>query len=373
MKHTWRIACLFLFLFWQGTMPALALSEDEVHAAVETQGREGVTGTLFLWFLCAIAFLKVSTKLDGILHALGLGVGRAPGSLLAETMMALRGISMTKTLQGGAVHSKGAQTMSAGLSGGLAGVVSRATEQSTAAQLSGTASGGPLTGLGARMYQNTLGQDGGFASRVIGSVATGETAGFISGEAAQQALEGYFSADSSVPAGAGTDLGGGWLGGEEQVEELPIPSVPLAMEGENAIPVSPGFQAEIASAASPGGDSFADTIPTSPGIQQAAMQRVLNGQMGNAAIDVEIGGGKITGREIIPGQGQIQFAMYNARQFEKPGGHFTEQTSLDGEKWYKVYATSAVERIPAEKDEKGHYQYEERKVAVMPKAPQRRK
>ena len=341
---------------------------------MEAQGRDAVSGNLLLWFLCAIAFLKVSTKLDSILQALGLSVGRPQGSLLTEAMLALRGAGAAMTLRGSSLFGNEAGSAApGGLSGGLAGVVSRATEQSTAAQLSGTASGGTLTGLSARMYQNSLGQDGSFASQVIGSVATGETAGFISGEAAQQALEGYFSADTSVPAEAGTDLGGGWIGGEEQVEELPIPSVPLAMEDENVIPVSPGFQAEIASAASSGGDSFADTIPTSPGVQQAAMQRVLNGQMGNAAIDVEIGGGKITGREIIPGQGPIQFDMYNARQFEKPGGHFTEQTSLDGEKWYKVYAASAVERIPAEKDEKGHYQYEERKVAVMPKAPQRRK
>ena len=61
------------------------------------------------------------------------------------------------------------------------------------------------------------------------------------------------------------------------------------------------------------------------------MNRVLLGQMGNSVTDVEIGGGKIQGREIIPGRGQIQFAMYNARQYEKPEGHFTEQTSRDGE------------------------------------------
>ena len=87
---------------------------------------------------------------------------------------------------------------------------------------------------------------------------------------------------------------------------------------------------------------------------------------------MEIGGGKITGREIIPGRGQIQFAMYNAKQFERPSSHYTVQTSRDGEQWYKVYRTSAVERTLTTKDERGHYQYEERKVAVLPKAPARR-
>lgn len=107
-------------------------------------------------------------------------------------------------------------------------------------------------------------------------------------------------------------------------------------------------------------------------IQQAAMNRVLLGQMGNSVTDVEIGGGKIQGREIVPGRGQIQFAMYNAHQYEKPEGHFTEQTSRDGEKWYKVYATTRVEKTPTVQDERGRMQYDERKVAAMPKAPARR-
>lgn len=102
------------------------------------------------------------------------------------------------------------------------------------------------------------------------------------------------------------------------------------------------------------------------------MNRVLLGQMGNSVTDVEIGGGKIQGREIVPGRGQIQFAMYNAHQYEKPEGHFTEQTSRDGEKWYKVYATTRVEKTPTVQDERGRMQYDERKVAAMPKAPARR-
>ena len=156
----------------------------------------------------------------------------------------------------------------------------------------------------------------------------------------------------------------------------------MALENDTAVQVSSGYEAELAQSAggytsdigSSSGSSTTGsaTIPTSPSLQQAALQRVLTGQMGNRTTDVEIGGGKITGREIIPGRGQIQFAMYNAKQFERPSGHYTVQTSRDGEQWYKVYATSAVERTPTTKDERGHYQYEERKVAVLPKAPARR-
>ena len=64
--------------------------------------------------------------------------------------------------------------------------------------------------------------------------------------------------------------------------------------------------------------------------------------------------------------------LYTSRQYEKPEGHFTEQTSRDGEKWYKVYATTRVEKTPTIQDERGRMQYDERKVAAMPKAPARR-
>lgn len=128
--------------------------------------------------------------------------------------------------------------------------------------------------------------------------------------------------------------------------EAPIPTSPMALENDTAVQVSPGYEAELAQSAggytsdigSSSGSSTTGsaTIPTSPSLQQAALQRVLTGQMGNRTTDVEIGGGKITGREIIPGRGQIQFAMYNAKQFERPSGHYTVQTSRDGEQWYKV-------------------------------------
>ena len=46
------------------TVPAFALTESEVQDQVNAVGKEVVTGNLFVWFLCAIAFLKVSQKID---------------------------------------------------------------------------------------------------------------------------------------------------------------------------------------------------------------------------------------------------------------------------------------------------------------------
>lgn len=393
-------------------LPALAVSEADVEAAVASQGKEVVSGNLFVWFLCAIAFLKVSTKLDSILQAMGLGVGRAPGSILAEAFMALRGMQAGKAVLSGQMPGAGSRSAAAGagttsaFSGGLAGMVSSKLETDTAASMSGSG-GGVTSGIGASLYKSTLGQDGGFASRVIGSVATGQTPGAIHGAAAEEAMQGYFAgtpdpAPSQGSADTAVDFSADGVGSipssadgtvlddvdTDMPTDAPIPTSPLALEGDTAVPVSPGYEEEVAQAAgrasagytasvgsgpsASGGTVSSATIPTSSSLQQAALQRVALGQMGNRTTDVEIGGGKITGREIIPGRGQIQFAMYNAKQFERPSSHYTVQTSRDGEQWYKVYATSAVERTPTTKDERGHYQYEERKVAVLPKAPARR-
>lgn len=378
-------------------LPAFAISESDVQNAVASQGKETVSGNLFVWFLCAIAFLKVSTKIDSILQAMGLGVPRAPGSLLTEAIIALRGLQAAKAVAAGKLAGSagvpGGSGTTGPLSGGLAGAVSQKLETDTAASMSG-ASGGFTAGLGASLYQSTLGQDGGFASRVIGSVATGQVPGTIQGQAAEEAIQGYFAGSPDpVPNAATMDLPAEGFGSiptsadagfDTAPTEAPIPSSPLALENNTAVDVSPGYEYEtelIQSAGgytasigsdSGGGATGAATIATSPSLQQAALQRILTGQMGNRTTDVEIGGGKITGREIIPGRGQIQFAMYNAKQFERPSGHYTVQTSRDGEEWYKVYATSAVERTPTTKDDSGHFHYEERKVAVLPKAPARR-
>ena len=75
-------------------------TEDEAAAAVDAQGKDAVSGNLFLWLLCAIAFLKVSTKLDGILHSLGIGVSRSPGSMLSEALLAFRGFEIGKAFMG---------------------------------------------------------------------------------------------------------------------------------------------------------------------------------------------------------------------------------------------------------------------------------
>ncbi|MFR1480597.1 MAG: hypothetical protein ACLSB9_35425 [Hydrogeniiclostridium mannosilyticum] len=54
--------------------PALAIEESEVESAIAASSREEVAGNIFIWFLCAIAFLKVSQKIDSFMSALGINV-----------------------------------------------------------------------------------------------------------------------------------------------------------------------------------------------------------------------------------------------------------------------------------------------------------
>lgn len=101
--------------------PAFAITEHEVEAQIAATSKAAVTGNLLLWFLCAVAFLKVSQKIDSILASLGVNVGRTGGSLLAEAMIAMR--TITTVIGGGRKAGAGGAGAAAGKSGssGMAG------------------------------------------------------------------------------------------------------------------------------------------------------------------------------------------------------------------------------------------------------------
>lgn len=111
------------------SQPVLAFSESDVQALVDAVGKEAVTGNVLVWFLCAVAFLKISQKVDSFMSGLGINVGHTGGSLLAEAMIAVRGIGIAGVFYGQrfrGAHSMDGNAGSGGfLSGGLAGVVSR--------------------------------------------------------------------------------------------------------------------------------------------------------------------------------------------------------------------------------------------------------
>ena len=78
------------------TIPVFALTESDVQSQVSASGKEGVAGNLFVWFLCAVAFLKISQKIDSFMQGLGINVGHTGGSMLAEVMLAARSIAAAR-------------------------------------------------------------------------------------------------------------------------------------------------------------------------------------------------------------------------------------------------------------------------------------
>lgn len=313
------LSCLFC-------QPAFAISEEEVQAQVDAVGKEAVSGNVLIWFMCAIGFLKVSQKIDSFMASLGVNVGHTGGSMLAEAMIAAKGIGGFKNFSshhfGGARSSSsthvnanggggksGAAGFGAGFaSGGLAGVIKRnvtnnavktATTPSDAKPSGlGGLVGDAAGGVGGHIYSSSVSKGGSFANNVIGSVATGNITqmGTITGEKAVEALHSYM--------------------------------------GHTAL--GPG----------------AENIPTYQ--------------------NVEIGGGRITGTEVTPEHPEgIAFGMYHADQYVAPEGQYTTVHAVDGTAWYKQYAVDAVDKTPYMAPD-GSIAYNESIVKKLPPTPKRK-
>lgn len=211
------------------TVPAFALTESEVQDQVNAIGKEGVTGNVFVWFLCAIAFLKVSQKIDSFMSSLGINVGHTGGSMLAEAMIAMRGASIAKSFMGRGGGGGGSGGGSGGgntfMKGGLSGVVSRKVTNNAIQNANGSKSGG----LGGMAFNSSLGKGGGFANSIIGRIATGSIAstGSISGDGAADSLMSYMGYTAlgpdaeDVPSFSNVDIGGGHIFATETNGEHP--------------------------------------------------------------------------------------------------------------------------------------------------------
>lgn len=392
---------------------AFALDESEVQSAIAAASETEVAGNIFIWLLCAVAFLKISQKIDSFLAGLGVNVGRTGGSMLAELMVAGRAIGTAAGAAGGALggifnrgHSSVTNNTQAagqaftGGGSGLASVAMRAVGNAAAA--SATGRGSSLSSvIGGAAYAASAKSGGNFASDVVGAVATGNISrvGSMTGNRASSALTSYlgYGAGSAV-AGAGngrfaspgsgnvgssgrntvdssTGVPGGNIGtspivGSEANSEEAEAHIPSAGGGQvpvsESIPMSPGDTvvtedggsvASDSDCASGGGSepATADPIPTQP----------------PTFTDVEIGGGRITGYETPAGGGDArQFTMYHAGQYMEPSDTFEKVQTTDGESWYKQYAQPTVKKTPFE--EGGKIQYHEEIVQKMPQAPKRK-
>ncbi|MEE1328578.1 MAG: hypothetical protein UHS47_08545 [Oscillospiraceae bacterium] len=214
--------------------PAFALEESEVQAQVDAVGKEAVAGNVLIWFLCAIAFLKVSQKIDSFMSSLGINVGHTGGSMLSEAMIAARSIGGFRGSSGGRSGRSSGTSGGGGegfLAGGLAGVVSRQVTSGAVKSVTSPASGGTSASgvIGGSVYASSVAKGGSFANKVIGSVAMGDisTMGSITGSKAEQALHSYMgdnaleSGATGIPSYSNVEIGGGRITGTETTAEHP--------------------------------------------------------------------------------------------------------------------------------------------------------
>ena len=318
MKKKYKIILLITFIIILSislSATVFAVTESEVQAQVMAHGREAVSGNIFIWFLCAVAFLKISQKIDSFMSSLGINVGHTGGSLLAEAMIAARGISAGRKYFGGGGFGgssssgtpgsnggKGADGSSGGfMSGGLAGVVSRSFNRGAVKNATGESGGG----IGGKMFASSMEKGGDFANGIIGSVAQGSitSTGMITCENAVKAINSYlgYTAQSN--------------------------------------------QSDILSAAPAETPTFSN---------------------------VEIGGGRIMGTE-TSGENPtgIEFGMYNTQQYIAPEGQYGTVETADGSKWYKQYAQDMVDKTPYMTPD-GSIAYNEAIIKRLPDIPRRK-
>ncbi len=209
--------------------PAYALEESEVQAQVDAIGKETVTGNLLIWFMCAIAFLKVSQKMDSFLSSLGIHVGHTGGSMLTESLIAAKSIGGFRGSQSGHCgHAGKSGNGSSPYAGGLAGVVGRQITKGAINSVTSSRSS-PNSAIGGSFYTSSAAKGGAFASSVIGAVATGniQSTGTITGEKAEQAMRSYMGYAATgpgardIPSYSDVEIGGGRITGTETSADHP--------------------------------------------------------------------------------------------------------------------------------------------------------
>ncbi len=487
MKKHKIIFLLFLSVLISLTLcvPAFALTESEVEAQVAASSKEAVTGNVLIWFLCAVAFLKVSQKIDSFMASLGVNVGHTGGSMLADAMITFRAVTMASggagRILGGSRGGSGGSASgasqpdgsgSSGLGGffkgGLIGMAGRhvtnsavktATSQTSAVHTAHKRGGAAVHSTSEKQSAVEARMDSAVHSGGIvhtdstartdsvkqqdGVIVTGQDAppavppqiehippaegGISPGPVSQQdtSLFGHEVQSSSVIQTEGqTDrvlqqegviqTGGGQVihssseksrsdtvhqggvegGSTEHRTVSQTRSVENTQRSTHTVsPVRmPTLGGMVFSNSLQSGGQFANDVigmvargdmRSTGSITGDLAAQSLQSYMGHTALgesaaekvtysQVEIGGGRITGREITPEHPQgIEFAMYHAGQYAKPEGDYQKVFSADGAQWYKQQAVDTVTKTPFKAPD-GEIGYQKEIVKRLPTPPKRK-
>lgn len=382
------------------TTSAFAITEAEVEAQVAAQGKEAVTGNVLIWFLCAVAFLKVSQKIDSFMASLGVNVGHTGGFMLTDVLLATRGVTAVTGAAGHAISGFGHRSSGsvAGTStsssptgffkGGLAGMVSRKvtndavkTATATTSAVHSAKSAETRFAVNTTTQQQSSTQDQRVSQQenaVKASKESQEVSTSVT-QAATQASTFVHTAKSTQSASH-----------ENKSATTKATHATSAISSWSSQCHSIGGALFAKSLAS--GGSFANDVIGTVARGEVRSTGMITGDMASQALssymgitamgsqakdvpsfsNVEIGGGRITGIETAPGSSEgISFGMYHADQYTPPQGEYTTVHSADGTKWYKQYAQDAVERKPYTAPD-NTVAYHERIIKKLPDPPKRK-
>ena len=384
--HFTSILVLVLIFSVSLALPASAISDADVQAQVDAVGREAVTGNVLIWFLCAIGFLKAAQKIDSFMASLGVNVGHAGGSMLAEAMIAAKGVG---TIAGAMGHSFGAAGGHRGSSGGNAaasaggffkgGLIGMARRRATSDAVRSATSN--TSAVRSEQVKATAERMSSHSTHTSEQAAASQTVTHEAHHATTKsaAHEGHHTVHQSVEKTAeqisqassdvthtqrhtASSFRGIGLGGAIFARSL--------WKGEDFANDVIGTVArgDIRSAGTITGDLAAQSLQSYLGYT------ALGADTKDAPVftNVEIGGGRITGMETAPGSSEsVAFGMYHADQYAEPKGDFAKVHAADGSLWYKQYAQDVVERKPYAAPD-GAVAYQESIVKRLPDPPKRK-
>ena len=265
-------------------------------------------GSIFLWFFCALALLKVAQKCDSYLAAMGLSVAQTGSSMGIEMLMAAR------VLTG---FSKGGGSAASVFGGGSGAAAGAAAGTATAA------SGGVFSGFVSRCKPNSFVRD---------AVVNG---------------------GSRMGAGGGVGFVGRVFGGMAARNGATLTSDSVSSVASRPAKVSGTIAGEIADRSLP------NYMPHMPG---AAAGISYQG--------TQITGGHINTMATGPDGKQAQVDLFSASQYERPDAPHRVVQAADGSQWYQMasgngmgafYGTPAFQGDPSES---------EVVAAAFPTAPQ---
>lgn len=356
-------------------VPALALEESDVEAAISNSSREAVAGNVLIWFLCAVAFLKVSQKIDSFMTSIGVNVGHTGGSMLGEAMVAFKSISLVAGATGKAVGSFTDKAASrargwapsgspGSLRGGLAGIVSR-----------------KITNDAVKTATQTTQK----AAYVTASTSHQNTAQATSAE--RQSMSAVYHAEQTHSKGV-SQKSQATATHQRTASNVQTSSVSsLRQKRQHAV----GLGGRLFTNSMLEGGRFANDVigmvaagdlHSTGSITGEFASQAMSSYMGITAqgdaapqisySDIEIGGGRITGTEYSPEHPEgISFGMYHTGQYAAPDGEHQKVFSADGVQWYKQYAVDTVIKKPFTAPD-GEIDYHKEIVKKMPDPPKRK-